>query len=245
MVSRADSHRATRGSGPCTRSRPFTRWDYSSARSWWPNACIISITTCSRLSEPRGYVCAYTCLGFRLPCAFQRAYTRLKRIHICDTHQHMLLQICLIVSHFPWAFGPYQRQMYMLARELSTRGHGLLWLSIAQQSVSAPDSFDHSFITFVDFNEPFVRTSKMNDIADKYHIDAYITLLDVERIIRDTDLKIPSIAWHPHHFNAWTPLDAYILRGFTTVASLDPVWPLYSTYSRTDTTESTMETLYK
>lgn len=158
------------------------------------------------------------------PCVFQRAYTRLKRIHICDTHQHMLLQICLIVSHFPWAFGPYQRQMYMLARELSTRGHGLLWLSIAQQTVSAPDSFDHSFITFVDFNEPFVRTSKMNDIADKYHIDAYITLLDVERIIRDTDLKIPSIAWHPHHFNAWTPLDAYILRGFTTVASLDPAY---------------------
>lgn len=138
--------------------------------------------------------------------------------------QHMLLRICLIVSHVPWAFGPYQQQMYMLGRELSARGHNILWLSIAQQTAPAPDSFEHSFITFVEFNELFVRTSTMNTLAEKYTIDAYITLLDVERIIRDTDLKIPSIAWHPHHFDAWTPLDAYILRGFTSVASLVPTY---------------------
>ena len=62
----------------------------------------------------------------------------------------------------------------------------------------------------------------MNRIAEKYDIDAYITLVDVERIIRDADLKIPSIAWHPHHFNMWTPTHTYY--GFTSVASLDPAY---------------------
>ena len=146
-------------------------------------------------------------------------------------YQHMLLRICLLVSHFPWGFGPYQQQMYLLSHELVNKGYDILWMPFVVQleeqlydssHFDAPIDYNHTFITYAGIQNSYVRTSTMNRLAEKYSIDAYITLLDVERFIRDTDLKIPSIAWHPHHFSSWTPLDAYILKGFASVASLQP-----------------------
>jgi len=147
----------------------------------------------------------------------------------------MLLRICLIVAQLPWKFGPYQQQMYLLSHQLANKGHDILWmpynLQFDEQLYSseqineinpAPSTFNHSFITYAGFQGSYIRTSTMNRLAQQYDVDAYITLTDVEKIIRDDNLIIPSIAWHPHHFNTWTPLDSYILHGFTSVASLAP-----------------------
>ena len=39
------------------------------------------------------------------------------------------LTICMVVANFPWKFGAYQVQGYTLSKELSNKGHKILWMA--------------------------------------------------------------------------------------------------------------------
>lgn len=153
----------------------------------------------------------------------------------------VLLKTCLIVPSFPWDFGPYQKQMYTLGKNLNDRGHTIYWWSTTanmddNKGEIHDTSFVHkkykknyhyindSFINYVSLNirTKYIRFSDMNRLSNAYNLDNIILLQDVDNVIRDEDALIPLTMWYPCHFENVPTIDLYTLRGFSNVVTLSP-----------------------
>ncbi len=150
------------------------------------------------------------------------------------------IKICLIVPSFPWAFGPYQKQMYSLAKKFSDHGHTVYWWSTSLNfAFSTPEavsskfirkkfgdghkhSINDSFIKYISIKRSsrFIRFSDINKIVAQHRFDNALVLQDIDNLVRDENLDIPTTMWYPCHFNQVPEVDLYTLRGFTSVAAL-------------------------
>ena len=148
--------------------------------------------------------------------------------------------ICIIVASFPWDFGAYQQQALLLSHEL-TKQHDVQWMSFAnpepmrEEIYSSAEEMYSQFhtvkqptkkyphLTFVGLNTTdSVRISRLNSLSEKYNTDAYIFIGDIVRVIRDENMRIPSIIWFPHHYQTLLPHEQFTLGAFGGIASLSP-----------------------
>jgi glycosyltransferase involved in cell wall biosynthesis len=150
-----------------------------------------------------------------------------------------VFRVCLIAPSLPWHFGPYQSQMYLLGKNLASRGHAIFWHSTTidlpvgfyfprelPSNLSRRRTFNDSMFTYVG-NVPgetsaYLRFSTMNRLATTYDFDRVVVLRDVDSVIRDEDLVVQCTMWYPSHFLKVPPVDAFTLRGFANVVTLDP-----------------------
>lgn len=150
------------------------------------------------------------------------------------------LKICMIVPSFPWAFGPYQKQMYSLAKKFSKQGHTVYWWSTSLNfafSTSEPvnskfvkkkfegghmSSINDSFINYISIKRSsrYIRFSDINKIVAQHKFDNALVLQDIDNVIRDENLEIPTTMWYPCHFKQVPEIDLYTLKGFSSVAAL-------------------------
>ena len=148
--------------------------------------------------------------------------------------------ICIIVASFPWDFGAYQQQALLLSHELAKQ-HNVQWMSFAnpepmrEEIYSSAEEMYSQFhtvkqpttkyphLTFVGLNTTnYVTISQLNRLSANYNTDAYIFIGDVVKVIRDENMRIPSIIWFPHHYQSLTPHEEFTLGAFGGVASLSP-----------------------
>jgi len=153
--------------------------------------------------------------------------------------------ICLIVPALPWSFGPYQEQMYALSLQLHQKGYQIYWMSRVRQ-IDLPeerlytraemmaqlpvqrgppsDDFNDSHLTYLGKSNKnnILKFSDLNQLAVKFNIAAYITLMDIEMFDYDEDFQVPTILWLPYHFNRVSATDRLTIRGFSGIASLAP-----------------------
>ena len=121
--------------------------------------------------------------------------------------------ICIIVASFPWDFGAYQQQALLLSHEL-TKQHNVQWMSFAnsepmrEEIYSSAEEMYSQFhtvkqptttyphLTFVGLNTTnSVPISRLNRLSEKYNTDAYIFIGDIVKVVRDENMRIPSIIW--------------------------------------------------
>lgn len=148
--------------------------------------------------------------------------------------------ICIIVASFPWDFGAYQQQALLLSHELA-KEHDVQWMSFANNEPMREEIYSsveemysqfhtvkkptqtYPHLTFVGLNTTkTVPISRLNTLSEKYNTDAYIFIGDVVNVIRDENMRIPSIIWFPHHFQTLTPREEFTLGAFGGIASLSP-----------------------
>ena len=148
------------------------------------------------------------------------------------------LRVCLVVPGVPWQFGAYQRQQYLLSVGLDKLGHKISWMSMNHETaeyasaVKMPINVEQEYghLTFLGRGPPqefggrltMTPVSRLNELAKALDIQVFVTLMDANRIYRDTPPSVPTIAWLPYHFEAVSASDLYLLRGVTAVASLTP-----------------------
>ena len=160
--------------------------------------------------------------------------------------------VCFVSPGNPWAFTPYQRQLFLLSQQLAndtTSSWDLRWFSIYGQSSQEGiyDSVekyasvigksiggtrdDMSHLSFIGGGMggativdgfKVITFSHLNKIAKKYDIDAFILLMDATKIIRDVEFDVPAIFWLPQHFAKLHANDIYLLCGFAAVVPLSP-----------------------
>jgi len=148
--------------------------------------------------------------------------------------------ICIIVASFPWDFGAYQQQALLLSHQLAKQ-HNVQWMSFANTKPmreeiysSAQEMYSqvptikqptqtYPHLTFVGLNTTSsIPISRLNMLSKKYNTDAYIFIGDVVKVVRDENMRIPSIIWFPHHFQTLTPHEEFTLGAFGGIASLSP-----------------------
>jgi glycosyltransferase involved in cell wall biosynthesis len=155
--------------------------------------------------------------------------------------------VALLVPTLPWLFGPYQRQAYLLSRELHHKGVEVRWMMLAKElaalqerlyvdvddvlgplSIPPPNAawdgkLDHiQFLGWTQSGSGAVTASTVNRVVKKFKIDACILIMDYTRMQRDTDFVVPFIGWVPFHHAQLDTSVAYTLRAFSTVAALAP-----------------------
>lgn len=141
--------------------------------------------------------------------------------------------ICILVAAFPWKFGAYQNQAYMLSQTMDA-----YWMPhsleepMQEKIYTDVDSMFEQFktlqkpnnppnITFVGYKPDIIKISRLNRLAKKYNIHKYIMIGDIVKVLRDVDFKVKAMIWFPHHYMHPTPHEKYTLSAFH-VASLSP-----------------------
>lgn len=141
--------------------------------------------------------------------------------------------ICILVAAFPWKFGAYQQQAFMLSQTMDAywMPHSLAE-PIEEKIYTNVDSMFEQFqtlqkptnppnITFVGYKPNIIKISRLNRLAKKYNIHKYIMIGDIVKVIRDEDFKVKAMVWFPHHYKHPTAHEKYTLAAFH-VAALSP-----------------------
>ena len=153
--------------------------------------------------------------------------------------------VLLIASALPWAFGPYQQQLGILAKALMLNGHDVCWLlaehgdatttekwpihtpmQAAKQSNSIrpneDDEHDYADLKILIDRQGF-QTNRINQITRSHTIDVVITLKDTDSIGVQGPLEAAvSVLWFPNHFRSLDPGTVAVLNAFTHIVALSP-----------------------
>ena len=159
-------------------------------------------------------------------------------------------RITLVAPGFPCSFGPYQKQLLILAREFQKKGHAVEWLAVheeldagrhelrdlgEQTIVACTQMYGTGLLdvlhemTYLGYMKETIfpggpiGVSHMNRVAKKYNIKKMLMLMDVDTWIKNTDQFDPiTIFWLPYHYEVLLSKDRYFLESVHAVAALTP-----------------------
>jgi len=126
----------------------------------------------------------------------------------------------------PWSFGPYAKQLTILASQLARR-HLVVWLAFSypdtDPKVGVPNLPENVTMLGCAFpkNTGFY-VSRLNKLLRDINVDALITLMDMNRVFVDEMLAPTSIAWFPNHFVTLDLHSRHALTAYDAVAVLGP-----------------------
>ena len=153
--------------------------------------------------------------------------------------------VMFATAHAPWAWGPYQQQLAMLALSQTSLGCSVYWMvmGLADKPPQVERAFE-SPAAFADYFGAIVPTeeqseafrgvhflvhshprsgSAINQVTGLHSIDAVIMLGDSDSFFPDTPLVAPiSIYWFPNHFQTFDPRTRAVLAHFTHIVALSP-----------------------
>ena len=136
------------------------------------------------------------------------------------------LHVCLGSFTQPWSFGPYARQLTVLAGQLSQK-HLVLWLSLGYQDtqvrVKVPGLPENVGMVGGGFpRNQGVYVSSINALLREHKMDVFITLMDLNRVFVDEMFEPLAISWFPNHFVALDLHSRHALTAYDAVAVLGP-----------------------
>ena len=137
-----------------------------------------------------------------------------------------MLRVALGGFTEPWTFGPYARQLVILAAQLAQR-YLVLWIALSYQDTEpkfgAPNLPQNVLMVGGGFpRNQGIYVSQLNVLLREYKIDVLITLMDLNRVFVDEMLAPYSIAWFPNHFMSLDLHSRHGLTAFDAVAVLGP-----------------------
>ena len=151
-------------------------------------------------------------------------------------------KVLLASGQLPWAWGPYQQQLGILATALQDTGHTVFWFlaaSVPGSSTYGVDDvatlpntvkpndkdrkkFSKVHFVFSESEVPF-STSSFNQITARHSLEVVILLRDVDALqVDEPFVARVSVYWFPNHFQKLDPLTRIRLSAFTHVAALSP-----------------------
>jgi hypothetical protein len=136
------------------------------------------------------------------------------------------LRVCLGSFTQPWTFGPYARQLVILATELAKK-HAVLWLALGYQDTNVKIKVPNlpEQVGFVGGGFPRntgIYVSDINSVLRQHEMDVLITLCDLNRLFVDEMWSPLSIAWFPNHFVHLDTHSRHALTAYDAVAVLGP-----------------------
>ena len=159
-------------------------------------------------------------------------------------------RITLVAPGLPCSFGPYQRQLLILASQFQKRGRNVEWLAVheeipmgrhrwrdlGEQSIMACTKMYGSSVldvlqgmTYLGFTKETIfpggpiAVSYMNKVLKRYNVKKMLMLMDVDAWIKNTDQFEPTtIFWLPYHYERLLNQDRFFLESVHAVAALTP-----------------------
>ncbi len=165
-------------------------------------------------------------------------------------NQKRKIKIGLMTAGLPWHFGPYQSQMHELSLLLSDVKeddiieYDIYWLNYADPfipkgvyktyeelrphiptSTEPREGFPLDHLTFLGQTmDKQMSATEFNKLQEEYGLGCIVTLMDISKVVPDTDLKFPVLAWTPLHSETVSSAtsDYWVLRMYHGIASLAP-----------------------
>jgi hypothetical protein len=151
-------------------------------------------------------------------------------------------KVLLASGQLPWAWGPYQQQLGILATELQGAGHKVFWFLAATVpgsqtfGVGELDQMPNSVKSSHEDRQKFAKVrfvfseseapwavSSFNQLTARHSLDAVIILRDADQVAVDAPFAARvSVLWFPNHFQQLDPMTRLHLSAFTHIAALAP-----------------------
>ena len=135
-------------------------------------------------------------------------------------------RVCLGSFTQPWSFGPYARQLTVLAGQLAKK-HVVMWLALGYHDtevrIKVPGLPENVGMLGGDFpRNQGVYVSSINALLEKHKMDVFISLMDLNRVFVDEMFSPLSISWFPNHFVSLDLHSRHALTAYDAVAVLGP-----------------------
>ena len=135
-------------------------------------------------------------------------------------------RVCLGSFTQPWSFGPYARQLTVLAGQLAKK-HVVMWLALGYHDtevrIKVPGLPENVGMLGGDFpRNQGVYVSSINSLLVKHKMDVFISLMDLNRVFVDEMFSPLSISWFPNHFVSLDLHSRHALTAYDAVAVLGP-----------------------
>ena len=135
-------------------------------------------------------------------------------------------RVCLGSFTQPWSFGPYARQLTVLAGQLAKK-HVVMWLALGYHDtevrIKVPGLPENVGMLGGDFpRNQGVYVSSINALLVKHKMDVFISLMDLNRVFVDEMFSPLSISWFPNHFVSLDLHSRHALTAYDAVAVLGP-----------------------
>jgi len=135
-------------------------------------------------------------------------------------------RVCLGSFSQPWSFGPYARQLTVLAGQLA-KNHVVMWLALGYHDtevrIKVPGLPENVGMLGGNFpRNQGVYVSSINALLDKHKMDVFISLMDLNRVFVDEMFSPLAISWFPNHFVSLDLHSRHALTAYDAVAVLGP-----------------------